>query len=122
MDDYHWYFVIALILVCGVFLFVFMYTLNRNPKNGLVVILVNIKANTISFYNDSVDTVTIYLVKENTDTKINMIENFDVTEANTVYDEPCVFKLSDLAPGTYNIGYTSSKSSSLAIGVLTINN
>jgi hypothetical protein len=126
MEDYHWYFVIALILVSGVFLFVFIYTLNRTPDKDdtsnkiLVKADINIDANTISFYSEDIDNITIYAVKENTTSQLNMIENFDVTEPNTIYDEPCDFVLSALAPGTYKVGYTSSKSSNNSIGVLTI--
>ncbi len=127
MEDYHWYFVIALLLVSGVLLFVFIYTLNRNPKKeetplnqGLVVTDVNVAANTISFYNDGIDIVNIYAIKEETTSQITMIENFNVTEANVIYEEPCIFVLSSLEAGTYNVGYNTQRSGGQNIYSFTI--
>lgn len=126
MEDYHWYFVIALLLVSGVLLFVFIYTLNRNPEKeetplnqGLVVTDVNVAANTISFYNDGIDIVNIYAIKEETTSQITMIENFNVTEANVIYEEPCLV-LSTLEAGTYNVGYNTQRSGGQNIYSFTI--
>jgi len=112
MEEYPWGWVICLFIVAGIILFVFIYTLNRTPEKeenvlntGLVVTDVNVNANTVSFYNNGIDTVNIYAVKEGTDSQITMIENFNITEANVVYEEPCIFVLSSLEPGTYNVGY-----------------
>lgn len=127
MEEYPWGWVICLVIVAGIILFVFIYTLNRTPEKeenvlntGLIVTDVNVAANTISFYNDGIDVVNIYAVKEGTDSQITMIENFNVTEANVVYEEPCIFILSALEPGTYNVEYKTSGSGGSNIYSFTI--
>lgn len=128
MEDYHWYFVICLVIVAGIFLFVFIYTLNRTPekqeslisRKDLIITDVNVGANTISFYSANILAYTIYAIKEGTDLQYTLLTSFNISEANTIYEEPSEIVLSSLDPGTYNIGYSTEGSGGQNIYSFTI--
>lgn len=117
MENYSWIWVICLLVVVGILLFVFIYTLNRTPKKdntpktGVVIKNVNIDANTISFYSTEVGSISIFVTNPVTYREYTLLTDFNVAEANTIYNNvPSEIIIKDLPPGVYEVGYFNENS------------